>query len=225
MMGIYSKAAFAVLALTLSCSPLLAQGGPQDAPADQQGARDGFGPRGPMGPGGEQGGWGHRRGGFGRDGRRGGRMGGREFGLSRLLSDPAIRQQVGITDEQFATMRKQESDFRKAEIRNRADVEVKRIDLKDLLEADKPDRAAVDAKLQEVSAAQLVMEKSAIDFRLTMREAITPAQREKLRQLMRDRWQREGGRDRKGPGAQGPGRKGQRGSGPAAGAPPPPPND
>jgi Spy/CpxP family protein refolding chaperone len=152
-------------------------------------------------------------------------MGGREFGLSRLLSDPAIRQQVGITDEQFATMRKQESDFRKAEIRNRADVEVKRIDLKDLLEADKPDRAAVDAKLQEVSAAQLVMEKSAIDFRLTMREAITPAQREKLRQLMRDRWQREGGRDRKGPGAQGPGRKGQRGSGPAAGAPPPPPND
>ena len=27
---------------------------------------------------------------------------------------------------------------------------------------------------------------------LTMRDAITPAQREKLRQLMRDRWQRDG---------------------------------
>src|ERR1039458_6401036 len=107
-------------------------------------------------------------------------MGPREFGLARLLDDPAIRQQIGITAEQAATIRQQESDFRKTEIRDRADLEVKRIDLKDLLEADKPDRAAIDSKLGEISAARLALEKSAIGYRLTMRDAISPTQREKL---------------------------------------------
>jgi len=138
-------------------------------------------------------------------------MGRREFGLSRLLNDPAIRQQVGITDEQVAAIRKQVSDFRKTEIRNRADLQVKRIDLRDLLAAEKPDRAAINAKLQEISSAQLALEKSRIDFRLNMRDAITPAQREKLRQLMSDRWRR-GGPSRWG--GQGEGRMGHHGQAP-----------
>jgi Spy/CpxP family protein refolding chaperone len=157
-----------------------------------------------MGSGENQGGWGHRHGSFDR----GGRARHRHSGFARLLNDPSTRQQVGITDEQAATIRKQEADFRKTAIRDRADLEVKRIDLKDLLAADKPDRAAINAKLQEISASQLSLQKSAIDYRLTMRDAITPAQREKLRQLMRDRWQREG---RGRPGAEGPGRRGPRG--------------
>jgi Spy/CpxP family protein refolding chaperone len=205
MMGIYSKTAFAVLAVTLSCSPLLAQdGAPDPPPARHQGARDGFGsPRGAMGSGEQGGRWGHRHGGFGRDGRRGGR----HSGFARLLNDPSIRQQVGITEEQAATIRKQELDQRKTEIRGRADLEVKRIDLKALLAADKPDRAAINAKLQEISAAQLSLQKSSIDYRLSMREAITPERREKLRQLMHNRWQRDGGRGDR----QGEGRRGQRG--------------
>lgn len=205
-MGIYAKTAFAVLVLALSCSPLLAQDGAEDPPAGHEGARDGFGARrGGMGSGENQDRWGHRHGGFGRDGRRGGR----HFGFARLLNDPSVRQQVGITDEQAATIRKQELDFRKTEIRGRADLDVKRIDLKDLLAADKPDRAAINAKLQEISAAQLSLQKSTIDYRLTMRDAITPAQRDKLRQVMRDRWQRGGGPGRAG--RQGGGRSGSRG--------------
>jgi Spy/CpxP family protein refolding chaperone len=223
-----SKVTLAVLALALSCTPALAQADPQNPPLQQQGPRDGFGPRGPMGkmrtmgPGGDgRGRWGHAplRGGFNRGGRhfgRGGRkgmrgfgQGPREFGLMRALRDPAIRQQVGITDEQFAKIRQQESDFRKTEIRDRADLEVKRMDLHDLVSADKPDRAAIDSKLQEISAAQLALEKSAVDDRLDMRDAITPAQREKLRQAMRDRWQGgRGGAGRPG-GPQAMGRRGQ----------------
>ena len=46
-----SKATLAVLALSLSFTPALAQahGYPQDPPVQQQGRRDGFGQRGPMG--------------------------------------------------------------------------------------------------------------------------------------------------------------------------------
>ena len=218
-MNIRSKSALAILALALSCSPILAQGDPPGPPADRQATPDGFGPRdhmGRMGPM-ERPGWGGTHGRWGqgdRMGMRGPGRGGREFGLSRVLSDPAIREQVGVTTEQVAKIRQQESDFRKAAIRDRADLEVKRIDLNDLLAADKPDRAAIDSKLQEISTAQLAVEKSRIDYRLTMRDALTPAQRQKLRDVMNERRQRGDGSRPRGP--QGAGRGGQRRPAPPA---------
>ena len=63
-------------------------------------------------------------------GGRGFGMGQREFGSVGALRDPDIRKQVGITDEQFAKIRGQDSDFSKTEIRDRADLQVKRIDLR-----------------------------------------------------------------------------------------------
>lgn len=218
-MEAYLKSAVVILALAFSVSPLLAQGAPQDPPAQQQEAGGGFRHPGPMfstKPDGEQGRWDRRREGFGRGNRMGGRgfgRGAREFGLARLLENPSIRQQVGITAEQAAKIHQQESDFRKTEIRDRADLDVKRIDLADLLAADKPDRTAIDSKLQEISASQLALQKSAIDYRLTMRDALSPAQREKLRQLMSDRSRR--GRGPAAPGPQGAGRRNQRGAPPA----------
>ena len=114
---------------------------------------------------------------------------GGEAGLGRMLSDPAVRQQVGVTADQVAKIRQQESAFQKAEIRNTADLQVKRLDLNDLLSAEKPDRAAIDSKLQEIGAAQVALEKSAIDNTLAMREALTPAQRQKLQQVIAQRRQ------------------------------------
>jgi len=224
IMEIYSKAALAVLAVALSSAPILAQGDPQDPPPEQQGPRQGFGQHGQMRPGGpseERGEWGRGQEDF-RGGERMGRPGfGRErgeFGLARILKDPAIGEKLGITAEQAGAIRKQESDFRKAEIRDRADLEVKRVDLKDLLEADKPDRAAIDAKLQEISNSRLALEKSRVHFHLAMKEAITPEQREKLHQLMSERWRHEGGPGRPG-GPRGQGQRGQHGPVPAPNAP------
>jgi Spy/CpxP family protein refolding chaperone len=149
-------------------------GNPGMMPAPQ--GPDGMGPRGMRGRG---------RG----MGMRGRGMGEREFGLGRLLDDPTMRQQLGVSADQAAKIRQQESDFRKTEIRNRADLQIKRMDLNDLLSADKPDRAAIDSKLQEIGAAQIAMEKSTIDNRLNMREALTPVQRQKLEQMMAQRRQ------------------------------------
>jgi Spy/CpxP family protein refolding chaperone len=214
-MEMYSKAALAVLAVALCSVPALAQDDAEDPAPDQQMAREGFGPSGPMqpgGPGAERGQWGQRQEGFGGGehmGMRGFGRGRGEFGLARLLNDPAIREKLGITAEQVGAIRKQESDFRKAEIRERADLEVKRVDLKDLLDAEKPDRAAIDSKLQEISTARLALEKSVVHFHLAMKEAITPEQREKLHQLMSERWRHEGGPGRSGP--RGEGRMGRHG--------------
>lgn len=174
-------------------------GPPGDAPQGRE-----FGRRGP-----------------GREGRMGmfGRGMRREMGLERLLSDPNLRQQIGVSADQAAKIRQQESDFRKTEIRGRADLQIKRMELADLLAADKPDRSAVDSKVQEVGAAQTAMEKAAIDHRLEMRDALTPAQRQKIEQLMEQRRGAAFGGNAAAPrGPQAAGRGGRR-----AGAPPNPP--
>ena len=140
---------------------------------------------------------------------RGRDVGPEEFGLGRLLTDPNVRQQLGVTADQAAKIRQQESDFRKTEIRNRADLQIKRMDLDDLLSADKPDRSAIDSKLQEIGAAQIALEKSAIDNSLNMRDALTPVQRQKLQQMMTQRSQPVPGGNAAPRGPQGGGRGGR----------------
>jgi Spy/CpxP family protein refolding chaperone len=213
------KMGLAALALALSCGAMAAQDGPRDIAGAPGGEM-----MGPGGPGGGEEGFvdpggpgGVRR--MGPDGGRGG-QGRREFGLSRILSNPEIAQKVGVTPEQVAKIRQQETAFRKTAIQQRADLEVKQIDLRDLLAADKPDRAAIDRQLQAISSSRLAMDKSLIDFRLNMKDALTPEQREKLRQAMKDRMQARRGDRRRG----GPGGRGQRGPGAGDGTAAPPAN-
>jgi Spy/CpxP family protein refolding chaperone len=233
----HSKLALAALAFALSCAPILAQG---DSPDDPPGAPDARGPGGGMhrdGPGdggwdrGRDGGWSHRdghrsgpRAGMGMRGP-GGRDG-RAMMLGRLLSNPEIRDKIGVSAEQAAKIRQQESDFRKTEIRSRADLEVKQIDLRDLMSAEKPDRAAIDAKLTEISASRLALEKSAVTFRLNSRDSLTPDQRTKLRDWFESRREQDRGPGPAGPrgGARGVrrGGQGQPPAPPAGGAAPPP---
>ena len=210
-----SKAALAVLAIAIVSFPGFARVPQQGPPPGQSQGPDAFGPRGPMrqmGPGGEPQG---RMGPMAGMGMRGGRGGPREFGLARLLNNPDVRQQLGVSADQAAKIRQQESNFRKSEICNRADLEIKRMDLNDLLSAEKPDHAAIDSKLQEISAAQLTLEKSAIDYRLTLRDALTPDQRQKLQQMMMRRGRPEPGGNGGPVGPRGGGRVGR-------GAAPPP---
>lgn len=194
-MNLQTKLGWAALAVALSCAPMMAQEGPEDSP----GGRDAE----LMGPGAHRGRgeWDHGRGRFER-----GERGRRGFALSRLLNDPEIQKKVGISAEQVAKIRQQASAFRKAEIRQRADLEVKQVDLRDLLAVEKPDRAAIDSTLQQISAARLALEKARIDFRLNMKDALTPEQRQKLHEALRERWQARRGTERRGPGGErGPG--------------------
>jgi Spy/CpxP family protein refolding chaperone len=132
--------------------------------------------------------WGHgRRMGMHREG-----WGEQEFMLARLVSNPTLRERLGITPEQASKIRIQASGFRKVQIRNGAELQVKHLELNDLLSADKPDRAAIDKTLQEISVLRLSGDKAAIDFRLAMRDALTPEQKQKLMQMRQERFQRGG---------------------------------
>jgi Spy/CpxP family protein refolding chaperone len=233
-MKIQMKMGMAALALALSCGVMAAQDGPRDLSGAPGGALTGPGGRDGgderfvdpdgsegsggarrLGPGDRRGEWDRGRGGFERGGH-----GRREFGLSQILSNPDIQQKVGVTPEQVAKIRQEESTFRKTAIQQRADLRVKQIDLQELLAVDKPDRAAIDRQLQAISASRLAVEKSRIDFRLNMKDALTPEQREKLRQAMKDRMPARQGAGRRGPGGRGQRGTGGVGGGGGAAAPP-----
>jgi len=197
-MGLQSKIALALLSLAIAVPVSRAQDQEEHGPnaaapgIEQQSPPSDRGPEGKWR--GRDDGWRGARGWRGERGeggwREGGRMGRRQFGrrgrlfrLERLLNDPAVRERLGITPEQAAKMRQQITDFRISRIRSRADLQVKRVQLHELLAAGTPDRAAIDRKLEEISAARLAQEKAAVDFRLAMRGALTPEQRQKLREM------------------------------------------
>jgi len=80
-------------------------------------------------------------------------------------------------------IRQEALNFRKTEILSRADLEVKRLELDSLLEAETPDRAAIDKSLRAANAAQFTVEKAAIDHQLAVRDLVTPEQRKKLEKM------------------------------------------
>ena len=125
-----------------------------------------------------------------------GRMHGHhEFMLARLANNPTFRAQIGMTPEQALKIRTETFGFRKAEIRSRADVQVKQLELRQLLSAETPDRSAINSKLEEISAARLTQAKAAINFHLDMRTALTPDQKLKLQQMRQQFFQHRFGPD------------------------------
>lgn len=125
-----------------------------------------------------------------------------EFMLARLANNPTFRERIGMTPEQAQKIRTETFDFREAQIRNRADVQVKMLQLSELMSAENPDRGAINSKLEEISSAKLVQAKAAVNFHLDMRAALTPDQKLKLQQMRKDFFQHRFGPD--GPG-DGPG--------------------
>lgn len=182
---------------------------PQGPPMGQQWrGRQGMGPgmgmqqwRGQRGPMMGRFGRGPRMRGFGqRMGQRGfGRQGG---GMGRFVNNPLIRERLGITPEQAAKIQSQESAFAQGRIRSRADLHAKRLELSQLMRAEKPDRTAIDKKLREFYDARLATEKTAMEHRFAMRDAFTPEQKQKLEEMRKERMQQW---QQRGPGMRGPG--------------------
>ena len=80
-----------------------------------------------------------------------------------------MRERLGITSEQAAKINQQETDFQKAGIQNRATLETKHVEMQQLMSSDHPDRAGIDKKLAEISAAQLAQEQTNVHHQLDMK--------------------------------------------------------
>lgn len=94
-----------------------------------------------------------------------------------------IKAELGLTDEQETQLRKLHLDQRKAQIRRRADLQVARMDLQELLAAKTVDDKAVAAKMKEINDLAAAGLKAHVDGQLGMRKVLTPEQVEKMKQL------------------------------------------
>jgi Spy/CpxP family protein refolding chaperone len=201
--------------------------------------QDGPPPQGP-GPGqhqwgGEQrhfdGGDGHRGGEGWGGGMRGGHgmgmehHGGHGFGggdhLLRMAENPRVREALGLTNDQVTRLHQIGLDARKASIQTHADMELRHVELGELMRADNPDHDAIMQKLDEINALQGKAEKARVETMLSARSVLTPEQRAKIKTFMEHRGEMEhrpgmGMQRRGGPGMMHPG------GGPGSSAPKPP---
>ncbi len=107
--------------------------------------------------------------------------------LARLLRNPEIQKQLNITDEQRKKLEDIGFNGEKSTIQDRANLEVRRLELRRLMQADNPDRAAIEKKLQEVGQAQTALERARVNSMLDVRAVLTKEQQDKLREIARQR--------------------------------------
>jgi Spy/CpxP family protein refolding chaperone len=144
----------------------------------------------------------------------------------RMAENPRVRQALGLTDEQVGRLHTISVEAQKASVQTRADMELRHIELRELMRAENPDQSAIMAKLDEVNALQGKMEKQRVQTMLSARAVLTPEQIKKVKTFMENRGAeggpgREQGMQRRG-GMGRPGRPGGPGGAPGGSAPKPP---
>jgi Spy/CpxP family protein refolding chaperone len=111
-----------------------------------------------------------------------------EFGggehLLRMAENPRVRMVLGLTDEQVGRLHTIGVDAEKSSIQSRADLELRHIELRELLRAENPDHDAIMQKLDELNAARGKMEKRHVETLLSARAVLTPEQAKKVRAFM-----------------------------------------
>lgn len=104
--------------------------------------------------------------------------------VSRLLAaldDPRVRTVLGLSDQQAESLRKIIVGTETFTIKTGAEIAVDSIDLRELLRADKPDRAAVMSKGDEISKSTSQLINHYLDAMLAAKAVLTPEQQRMIR--------------------------------------------
>jgi Spy/CpxP family protein refolding chaperone len=155
--------------------------------------------------------------GWGHGGGRGHGFGGHMFGF---LHNERMKAELGLTDEQAGKLRQIFTESRKAGIRTRADLQIKRMELHEIMMGDKADRDAAMKKVQEISDLRAQQMRSHVESMLAAKTILTPEQQKKIHAMMAERMSHrgEGFQGRRGMGRRPGGFGGPGGGGP--GGPP-----
>ncbi len=163
------KSLIMVAVAALSCVAF-AEGGPEGGPRPD-GGRRGFGPReGGMGP----------------------MMGGMDP-IVRMVSNPAIAEKLGLSDEQKAKLKEIKGD---KESNREAQKKAREATMKqlDLMKAEKIDEAAVMAAIDEVFELRKAMAKEQAKRVIAVKSVLTPEQVAKAHEEMKKMFEARGDR-------------------------------
>jgi Spy/CpxP family protein refolding chaperone len=101
---------------------------------------------------------------------------------------PGVRQammkKLNLTEQQQTQMRKLRADLEKKNIQTSSKIQLARIDMKELMLADKPDRTALEKKLREITDLQHQRKLDRLDHMLAVNALLTPEQQKGWREGM-----------------------------------------
>ncbi len=104
-----------------------------------------------------------------------------------LLGNDRFKSDLGLGDEQVDHLRQIVIGAQKSSIQTRAQMEIRSIELRELLRADKPDREVVMKKVQEISALRGQMMQQHVEALLAAKSVLTPEQQKKIREFLERR--------------------------------------
>ncbi len=107
--------------------------------------------------------------------------------LLALLDNDRVKAALGLTDQQTNGLRELAVETEKATVKTEADIEVRGIELRELLRADHPDHDAVVKKAGEISALRADLMKQRIEALLKAKSLLTPEQQKKIRTFIEER--------------------------------------
>jgi flagellar basal body-associated protein FliL len=111
--------------------------------------------------------------------------------LLALLDSDRFRSYLGLEGPQVERLRQIALEMEKANVKTRAEIEVRSIELREALRADKPDRDEILKKVQEISDLRGGMMKQDVEAILAAKSVLTPEQQRKVMFLIENR--EEGG--------------------------------
>lgn len=117
--------------------------------------------------------------------------------ISRLLDrldNERVKATLGLTDDQADRLRKIAVNAEESSIKTGSELAIRGIELRELLRADKPDRAEVMKKAGEISQLRGELMSQRLQALLDAKAVLTPEQQTKIRNFMESR--REGGMGR-----------------------------
>ena len=101
------------------------------------------------------------------------------------LSPLAMKESLGLSDDQVNRLRPLEIEYRKMMIQNGADLGVAMVDLGTLLDAKHNEMEAITGKVDEIGQLQKKMMMYRVNVFLKVKEVLSPAQYEQFRSRLR----------------------------------------
>ena len=100
--------------------------------------------------------------------------------LLALLDSDRVRSYLGLESAQVERLRQIALEAEKASVKTRADIEVRSIELREALRADKSDREAILKNVQEISDLRGGLMKSYVEAILSAKAVLSPEQQRKI---------------------------------------------
>jgi Spy/CpxP family protein refolding chaperone len=95
-----------------------------------------------------------------------------------------LMEELQLTDAQKTELKGLRAEMEKAMVKSQADIKTARIDLRQLVLAEKPDRGAIEKKIKEISAFQHEAKMTLVNHLFSVNAKLTPEQQKKFRDHM-----------------------------------------